>query len=101
MEAKTTKVMVTGANGQLGSRLMACALNRHDVVLEGLTQGDLDVCDREAVGKRMALLRPDVVIHCAAYTAVDAQSPTRKRRTASMPRLWRMWPRPAWRKAHP
>ena len=72
MEAKTTKVMVTGANGQLGSRLMACALNRHDVVLEGLTQGDLDVCDREAVGKRMALLRPDVVIHCAAYTAVDA-----------------------------
>ena len=72
METKTTKVMVTGANGQLGSRLMACALNRHDVVLEGLTQGDLDVCDREAVGKRMALLRPDVVIHCAAYTAVDA-----------------------------
>ena len=44
----------------------------YDVVLEGLTQADLDVCDREAVRKQVALLRPDVVIHCAAYTAVDA-----------------------------
>ena len=72
MDAKPTKVLVTGANGQLGSRLMACGVNRDDVVLEGLTQADLDVCDREAVRKQVAFLRPDVVIHCAAYTAVDA-----------------------------
>ena len=56
MDAKPTKVLVTGANGQLGSRLMACGVNRDDVVLEGLTQADLDVCDREAVRKQVALV---------------------------------------------
>lgn len=37
----------------------------------GLTHRELDVSDRDAVRKALALTRPDVVVHLAAYTAVD------------------------------
>ncbi|MFF0887452.1 dTDP-4-dehydrorhamnose reductase [Streptomyces sp. NPDC003456] len=37
----------------------------------GLTRGDLDVTDEEAVRRAVAAHRPDVVVNCAAWTAVD------------------------------
>lgn len=65
------RIVVTGAGGQLGHELLQSAARRgHDVV--GTTRADLDVCDREATVRRIAELRPDVVIHAAAWTAVDA-----------------------------
>lgn len=76
------KILVTGAAGQLG----------HDVMLElsargleavgsdipaapsmpGFPWAAMDITDADAVEKTLTDLRPDAVIHCAAWTAVDA-----------------------------
>ena len=65
------KILVTGAAGQLG----------YDVVKESLARGhetrgididDLDLRDAGGVESLLADYRPDMVIHCAAWTAVDA-----------------------------
>ncbi|RAU93227.1 dTDP-4-dehydrorhamnose reductase [Paenibacillus sp. YN15] len=64
------KILVTGYNGQLG----------FDVVKAGLLQGldmiglginDLDITDEQAVHSAINRIRPDAIVHCAAYTAVD------------------------------
>lgn len=63
------KVLVTGAGGQLGHDVVA-ALRDHDVV--GTTHAQLDVTDRDAVLGAITSLRPDAIVNCAAWTAVDA-----------------------------
>jgi dTDP-4-dehydrorhamnose reductase len=65
------KVLVTGAGGML-AREVASEFDRrgHELVL--LTRRDLDVTDGEAVRARLHAERPGAVVHCAAYTAVDA-----------------------------
>lgn len=65
------RVLVTGAGGQLGrDTVIACAAAGDDVI--GLDRRALDVVDRDAVMAAITTLRPDAVIHCAAWTAVDA-----------------------------
>ena len=65
------RVLVTGAGGQLGlDTVAACAAAGDDVV--GATRADLDCTDRQAVLGAITSLRPDAVVHCAAWTAVDA-----------------------------
>jgi dTDP-4-dehydrorhamnose reductase len=65
------RVLVTGAGGQLGrDTVLACAAAGDDVV--GLSRGDLDVTDRDQVLGAITSVGPDAVIHCAAWTAVDA-----------------------------
>ena len=64
------KVLVTGAQGLLGSEFVSVSKARGlDVV--GVGRADLDVTDASAVEARLRDERPDVVVHCAAYTAVD------------------------------
>lgn len=90
------KVFVTGVGGQLG----------HDVINETLSRGEeavgsdiaerysgvidgsgvvtapyvqLDITDRDAVSAAIAKIRPDAIIHCAAWTNVDgAEDPRNK-----------------------
>jgi dTDP-4-dehydrorhamnose reductase len=65
------RVLVTGAGGQLGRDVVAeCAARGDDVVACGHDR--LDVADRDAVLGAITTVRPDVVLHCAAWTAVDA-----------------------------
>ncbi len=65
------KVLVTGSDGQLGRDVVAaCASAGDDVV--AANRAALDVTARSAVAAVVADVRPDVVIHCAAWTAVDA-----------------------------
>ena len=65
------RVLVTGAGGQLGrDTVIACAAAGDDVT--GLDRTALNVVDRDAVLGAVTTLRPDAVIHCAAWTAVDA-----------------------------
>jgi dTDP-4-dehydrorhamnose reductase len=64
-----SKVLVTGAGGQLGHDV-AEELADHDVV--ALSHGQLDVGDRTAVHDAIRSARPNVVVHCGAWTAVDA-----------------------------
>ena len=73
------KVLVTGAAGQLGHDLMrVCTAAGDDLTgidLPAVASGAIvgvDITDRDAVLGCITSLRPDVVIHGAAWTAVDA-----------------------------
>lgn len=68
--AMPLKVLITGANGQLGQELMGRAGAVGFFPL-GLGHGDLDIADRAAVERAMAGADPDLVVNAAAYTAVD------------------------------
>ncbi len=64
------KLLVTGANGQVGRELIRAAAES-DMQAVGLSRADLDVTDREAVRRAVETQAPDVVVNAAAYTAVD------------------------------
>lgn len=61
-------IAVLGANGQLGS---AFARFLGDSCI-GVTRADLDMTDTDAIRPWVESTRPDLVLNCAAYTAVDA-----------------------------
>ena len=65
------RVLVTGANGQLGSELVARYAARDDEVL-GVDLPEVDITSVESVAAVFSSFEPDVVINCAAWTAVDA-----------------------------
>jgi dTDP-4-dehydrorhamnose reductase len=62
--------VVTGAGGGLGRAFLAVVPAHHDVV--ALAHADLDVGDHDAVMQTVAPLAPDLIVNCAAFTAVDA-----------------------------
>lgn len=71
------KILVTGVKGQLG----------YDVVREGESRGlemfgtdvdNMDITDAGQVKQVIEDYKPDAVIHCAAYTAVDAAEDNRE-----------------------
>ena len=83
------KVFVTGVGGQLGhdlinelsKRNIECVGSDLAEKYSGIMDGSaavnapyvsLDITDREAVMKTVSDIKPDVVMHCAAWTAVDA-----------------------------
>ena len=65
------KVLVTGAKGQLGQDLMN-ELAKRGIEAVGVDVQEMDITDAAAVDRVMKQVSPDAVIHCAAYTAVDA-----------------------------
>ena len=65
------KLFVTGAGGQLGHELVsAIHASGHEAI--ATTHAQLDITDEEAVKVAIGSAQPDVVIHAAAWTAVDA-----------------------------
>lgn len=64
------KILVTGANGQVGHCLQQL-LSHSDWELVALTRAELDISDAKAVEIAVQQLQPDVIINAAAYTAVD------------------------------
>jgi len=65
------KVLITGANGQLGHELVRASIaSGYEVV--ATSHQTLDITDESAVELAIRTARPDVVIHAAAWTAVDA-----------------------------
>jgi len=65
------KILITGAGGQLGQDLVAaCDPGRDDII--AADHRGLDVGDRDEVLGAITSLQPDIVIHAAAWTAVDA-----------------------------
>ncbi|MCI8613316.1 MAG: dTDP-4-dehydrorhamnose reductase [Clostridia bacterium] len=65
------KALVTGARGQLGYDIVA-ELNRRGLTAVGTDKEETDITDSLSVESIMLKERPDVVFHCAAWTAVDA-----------------------------
>jgi dTDP-4-dehydrorhamnose reductase len=64
-----TRVMVTGAAGQLGSAIVARLSATGDVA--AFTRGELELSDAAAVLETIVRCRPEVVINCAAYNDVE------------------------------
>jgi dTDP-4-dehydrorhamnose reductase len=66
------KVLVTGAGGMLGREVVELLAGTAPHVVVAYDHAALDVGDRDAVLQCVAADAPDVVVNCAAYTAVDA-----------------------------
>ena len=70
------KVLVTGVGGQLGHDVMHELKKRgHDAIgtdVQGACDVTLDITDAAAVSAAVREIKPDALIHCAAWTAVDA-----------------------------
>jgi dTDP-4-dehydrorhamnose reductase len=64
-------ILVTGANGQLGSELQEHARNYSHFNFIFTDYGELDITDETAVGSFFSSHTLDYVINCAAYTSVD------------------------------
>ncbi|MBS6284386.1 dTDP-4-dehydrorhamnose reductase [Haemophilus parainfluenzae] len=65
------KLLITGANGQVGFILSQKLRNesKHEVL--ALSHAELDITNKEAVSSIVDSFAPDVIINCAAYTDVD------------------------------
>ncbi len=65
----TTRVLLTGASGQLGWELHRCLLGLAHVVAP--TRQELDLASGESLRRCVLNVRPDLVINAAGYTAVE------------------------------
>lgn len=65
------KVLVTGSKGQLGYDVVN-ELNKRGYRAVGVDIAEMDITDETSVKKTFAEVMPDAVVHCAAWTAVDA-----------------------------
>ncbi len=74
------KVLVTGASGLLGSNIslqyadkhkIYAAYNTHHIKIRNCNMVKLDITDRNNVKVILDKIKPDLVIHCAAFTSVD------------------------------
>ena len=65
------KILVTGATGMLGQDVKrTLTAQGHDC--QGASSADFDLRDAEATQAAVLAAKPDAIIHCAAWTAVDA-----------------------------
>lgn len=65
------KILVTGCEGQLGREIQK-EYENEEAMLVCTDVGDLDISDNAQVNRYVRELQPDVIMNCAAYTAVDA-----------------------------
>ncbi|CAH8773269.1 dTDP-4-dehydrorhamnose reductase [Paenibacillus dendritiformis] len=64
------KILVTGANGQLGTDVVRLfSAYGYDVI--GCGRDDLDITNENQCLQKIQSYQPEAIIHCAAYTAVD------------------------------
>lgn len=74
------KVLVTGVKGQLGHDVVNELMKRnHEAV--GVDIEEMDITNPASVNKVIPEASPDAVIHCAAWTAVDAAEEEENRQT--------------------
>ena len=71
-------VLVTGVNGQLGHDVVQW-LNELGITAFGTDLPECDITNVNSVEEYLLKIKPDVVVHCAAYTAVDRAEQERDR----------------------
>jgi dTDP-4-dehydrorhamnose reductase len=65
------KILVTGASGQLGSELRVLSENYSRFVWIFADRTQVSLGDLSVLENQLDLIQPDIIINCAAYTAVD------------------------------
>jgi len=65
------KVILLGANGQLGKEFGNFLSEKEDVELYSFSHNELDILDLQKLVNKFQEISPNVVINCAAYTKVD------------------------------
>jgi len=65
-------ILITGANGQLGTELRHLLDERNEEYV-AVDVAEMDITNAEKVDEVFAEVKPTLVYHCAAYTAVDAE----------------------------
>jgi dTDP-4-dehydrorhamnose reductase len=70
MDLSNKRILVTGANGQLGSAIVS-VFKLHNIDVIGTDRTMMDITNQQQVFEVIKHLKPQVIIHCAAYTAVD------------------------------
>ena len=65
------KILITGSNGQLGSELreLSGSFSQYEFIYTD--EKELDITDESRLNEFFTINHPEVVINCAAYTAVD------------------------------
>jgi dTDP-4-dehydrorhamnose reductase len=72
------KIIVTGAKGQLGYDVVN-ELEKRGHIAVGVDVDDMDITDEKSVYSFITNCKPDAVIHCAAWTAVDLAEDNQQR----------------------
>jgi dTDP-4-dehydrorhamnose reductase len=65
------KILVTGANGQLGSELNVSSKTYSQFEWVFTDREELDLCDLDNLASELSRIQPNYIINCAAHTAVD------------------------------
>jgi dTDP-4-dehydrorhamnose reductase len=65
------KILVTGVNGQLGYELVKELNNKGYTDILAVDKDEMDITNKDIVNKVIKNYHPDVIFHCAAWTAVD------------------------------
>lgn len=65
------KILVTGANGQLGNELKVLSVNYPELQFLFTDVDELDITREDVTASFLEKEKPDFIINCAAYTAVD------------------------------
>lgn len=67
------KILITGSSGQLAKELISYISGFQDsnISLISKSSNELNICDKEKVISVINIIKPDVVINCAAYTDVE------------------------------
>jgi len=66
-----TKILITGANGQLGSELKVLSSKYPYFDWVFTDWQELDLCDLKNLEHNISIINPQIIINCAAHTAVD------------------------------
>ena len=66
-----TKIVIFGANGQLGKDFLTSLRKEISFETYPFTKNDCDITDFKKVNDAIKIINPDYVINCAAYTKVD------------------------------
>ena len=73
------KILITGSNGQLGKGLNEFYKDVPDISIINTDIDKLDITSEQEVEEFIKRIRPDIIINCAAHTAVDACETDQKR----------------------
>ena len=66
-----TTILITGSNGQLGNEMQQAAVRFPDFDYIYTDVAELDICDKSALNAFVKANNVNIIVNCAAYTAVD------------------------------